>query len=95
MAQDIEHISLEEFLRHVAESLERARQASNGVVLEDQGNTYRIIFEGGNSDALATRAATDPFLALGGAFESAEPSDVTNQKLECLAAAYQNQRVVL
>ena len=92
MAQDIEHISLEEFLRHVAESLERARQASNGVVLEDQGNTYRIIFEGGNSDALATRAATDPFLALGGAFESAEPSDVANHKHDYLADAYQGKR---
>ena len=90
--QDVEHIPLEEFLRHVAESLERARRASSGVVLEDQGNTYRITFEGTNS---ASRASNDPFLALDGAFESAEPSDVANPKHDYLAAAYQNQRVVL
>jgi hypothetical protein len=95
MAQETEHLSLEEFLRHVAESLKRARQAANGVVLEDQGDTYRITFEGEKSEATQTRAAQDPFLALDGAYESATPSDVANHKHDYLADAYQDMRTSL
>lgn len=91
MAQDTEPISLEEFLRHAVESLERARQASGGVVLEDQGNTYRITFEGANSEAVPSQAVQDSFLALGGAFASAEPSDVSHHKHDYLADAYQDK----
>ena len=90
-AQDTEHISLEALLRHVAESLERARQATNGVVLEDQGNTYRITFEGETGDSSPTHTSQDPFLALDGAYESTTPSDVADPKHDYLADAYQDK----
>ncbi len=91
MTQDTEHISLDEFLRHTAESLEKAQQATDGVVLEDQGKTYRIIFEGDAAHKAADTSAQDPFLALAGAFASSEPSDIANHKHDYLAEAYEKR----
>lgn len=88
MAQDTEHIPLDEFLRHTAESLEKARQTTEGVILEDQGNTYRIVYEGEAGVASPGLSAQDPFLALAGAFESSGPSDVSSHKHDYLADAY-------
>jgi hypothetical protein len=88
MTQDTQPIPLDDFLRHIAESLEKARLAAEGVVLEDQGNTYRITYEGRAAQGSHTAPGEDPFLTLSGAFESAEPADVANHKHDYLAEAY-------
>lgn len=93
MTQSAEHISLDDSLRHAAESLEKARHADEGVIVEDQGSTYRITFEGETSPVLASASVQDPFLALSGAFESQEPSDVATHKHDYLADAYDERRV--
>ena len=92
MAQETKPIPLDEFLRHVAKSLERARQATEGVVLEDQGNSYRIIYEGEAGNIPAGHSAQDPFLALSGAFESAGPTDVSSHKHDYLAESSEERR---
>ena len=92
MARDTQPIPLDEFLRHAAESLEKARLAAEGVVLEDQGNTYRILYEGSAAQGSHTAPGEDPFLALSGAFESGEPADVANHKHDYLAEAYDKRR---
>ena len=92
MAQDTQYIPLDEFLKHTAESLEKARQAVGGVVLEDHGNTYRVIYEGRATQGPNAISGQDPFLALSGAFESAEPADVANHKHDYLAEAYEKRR---
>jgi hypothetical protein len=92
MARDTQPIPLDEFLRHAAESLEKARLAAEGVVLEDEGNTYRILYEGHATQGLHTAHNEDPFLALSGAFESVEPSDVATHKHAYLAEASEKRR---
>lgn len=87
MADHEHYVPLSEFVRDATKLLDELEASGTELLLEDRGRVFRI----------APKQAThrrrrfdrqDPLFALGGAFASAEQTDITNDKHKALADAY-------
>ena len=89
MADHAHYVPLSEFVGDATKLLDELEASGTELLLEDRGRVFRL------APKQATRRRgrfdrQDPLFALGGAFASAEQTDITNDKYEALADAYAN-----
>ena len=82
---DQEHsIPLSEFVRDASRILDELQATGSEVLLEDQGRIFRIVPKR-RSRRRKQFDRQDPLFALGGAFASADETDIANDKHEAIA----------
>jgi hypothetical protein len=92
MADHEHYAPLSEFVRDAPKLLDELEASGTELLLEDRGRVFRIAPKQGARHRKRFDRQ-DPLFALGGAFASAEKTDITNDKHAAIADAYADLHV--